>query len=272
MKQIWILANLTFKEGIRNRALFGITIVALMMLTATIILTGLFAHELGKVMMDLIFSTIAFSGLLLTFFVNINLMEKDIDKRTIYGVLSKPVSRTEYVLGKYLGLMILIFTALGFLLLFSAGIALVIKSITHPNYFRDFSWLCFFQAFFYELLMFMILNAVLIFFSSITTSSFLTLLFSVSVYITGQSIEEVVDFFKHEAARSGVAPSPLNSFIVDFLQYIFPNLSAFDIKTLAAHGRLLPLDHTLIVFGYGLIYTTLLLFFATIIFKRRELN
>jgi ABC-type transport system involved in multi-copper enzyme maturation permease subunit len=271
MNRIWALAILTFKEGIRDRALYGITIIALMMLLATILITNLFGYELGKVMVDLNLSTIAFAGLLLTFFVNINLMAKDIDKRTIYCVLSKPISRNEYILGKFTGLILLVFVALSFLALFSAVVASVLKSSSPAYYFRDFSWLCYLQAFLYELMMFLILNAIVVFFSSITTSSFLTLLFSVATYITGQSIEEVVQFFKGEAVTSGIS-SPVNQRIVEVFQYIFPNLSAFDIKTLASHGKLIATSHTLAIFGYGLIYTVLLLFFACLIFNRREFN
>lgn len=271
MNRIRALAILTFKEGIRDRALFGITIIALMMLLATILITNLFGHELGKVMVDLNLSTIVFAGLLLTFFVNINLMAKDIDKRTIYCVLSKPISRNEYILGKFAGLILLVFVSLSFLALFSAGVIYAIKA-SHPAYFfRDFSWQCYLQAFSYELMMFFILNAVIIFFSSITTSSFLTLLFSIATYITGQTIEEVVQFFKKEALSSGLS-SPFNQNFVEVLQYIFPNFSAFDIKTLASHGKLIATSHTLAVFGYSLIYTILLLFLAALIFNRREFN
>ena len=271
MNRILALAILTFKEGIRDRALFGITIIALMMFLTTIVITNLFGYELGKVMVDLNLSTIAFAGLLLTFFVNINLMAKDIDKRTVYCVLSKPISRSEYILGKYIGLILLIFVSLSFLALFSAGVSFLIKASYPPIYFRDFSWLCYLQAFGYELMMFLVLNAIVIFFSSITTSSFLTLLFSVATYITGQTIEEVMQFFKKEVLQSGVS-SAINQNIVEAAQYIFPNLSAFDIKTLASHGKLLATGHTLAVLSYSLIYTILLLFLASLIFNRREFN
>lgn len=271
MKRIQALAILTFKEGIRDRALYGITIMAVMMLLATILLTNLFGHELGKVMVDLCLSTIAFAGLLLTFFVNINLMAKDIDKRTVYSVLSKPFSRTEYIMGKYFGLILLVFVSLFLLVVFSTGIIFIIKSADASLYFKDFSWICYFQAFAFQLMMFVLLNAVIIFFSSITTSSFLTLIFSLSVYVTGQSIEEVVSFFKKEALVYNIT-SPVNQFVVEYLQYVFPNLSAFDIKMFASHGKLISISHTLSLFGYSIVYSALLLFFASLIFNKRELK
>ncbi len=271
MKRIYQLALLTFKEGIKERALYGISIIALVMLLATIIFTGLFGHELGKVIVDLTLSTIAFAGLLLTFFVNINLIAKDIDKRTIYCVLSKPISRTEYILGKYAGLMLIVFFALTFLTIFSTGVIYLVKSMNEAYFFKDFSWTCYFQAYLYELLMFCILNGIIIFYSSITTSSFITLLLSVATYITGQTIEEVLEFFKNEAAANQIV-SGANKVMVEIAQYIFPNLSAFDIKVLASHGKLLPFSHTSALIGYSIVYTAILLFAASLIFNRREFN
>ena len=108
IKRIWYLAALTFREGIRDRAVFGVMGIALLMFLATIAMTSMFGYDVGKVAVDLNLSVVAFTGLLLCFFVNINLLAKDIDKRTIYCVLSKPISRPEYILGKYAGTLSLI--------------------------------------------------------------------------------------------------------------------------------------------------------------------
>lgn len=271
MTRIFALTVLTFKEGVRDRALYGISFLAVMMLLATILFTNLFGHELGKVMVDLCLSTIAFSGLLLSFFINVNLMAKDIDKLTIYSVLSRPISRTEYVIGKYLGLVSIVVVSLFILLLISAGTIMIIKGGGNVKFFSNFSWTCYLQAFFYEILMFLILNAVIIFFSTITSSSFLTLIFSLSVYVTGQTMEEVVSFFKKEAVLYKIS-SPVNEVIVNYLQYVFPNLSAFDIKNFASHGKLVSSLHTVSLTGYAVFYSMLLIFFSIMIFKRRELK
>ena len=271
MKRIFALSILTFKEGVRDRALAGIFIIMVLMLFVTILVTSFFGHELGKVLVDLNLSAIAFAGLLMTFFVNINLISKDIDKRTIYCVLSKPLSRTEYIIGKYLGLILLVLVSLSCLMLISSGVVAVQKWAHAPEYFKDFYWSCFLQAYYYEILMFIILNAVIMFFSSITTSSFITLLFSVATYITGQTIEEIIKFFQNEAAASQM-PSTFHQAIIDIIEYLFPNFSAFDIKILSSHGKLMSLGHTVTITGYSLIYTAFLFFFASLIFSRREFN
>lgn len=271
IRRISALAYITFIEGIRDRALYGITIVALMMLCANILFTNLFGHEIGKVMVDLNLSTIAFAALLLTFFVNINLIAKDIDRRTIYCVLSKPLSRSEYIIGKYFGLIILVIVAILLLAMCSSVVVWFVKTSVDMYFFRTFSWACYSQAVFYAMLMFILLNAVVIFFSSVSTSAFLTMLFSIATYIVGQSIEEVLLFFKNEATTAGYS-SKLNEVLVEYLQYFIPNFSAFDIKILASHGKLMSTEHTLALIGYTILFSSLLIYFASLIFKRREFN
>ena len=106
------LIILYFKEGIRDRALIGIGFFSLLMMVSSLVVVSMFMRELDKVSVDINLSAITFAGLLLTFFVSINLMAKDMDKHTIYCVLSKPFSRSQYIWGKYLGIMLLIFMAI----------------------------------------------------------------------------------------------------------------------------------------------------------------
>ena len=128
LNRIWHLAVLTFKEGVRDRALYGVMIIALMMLVAGMGIVSLFGQELGKVAIDLTLSTVVFAGLILTFFANINLLRKDIDKRTIYSVLSKPISRREYILGKYVGLFSLVAVSTSLLALIGAAVCALLKA------------------------------------------------------------------------------------------------------------------------------------------------
>ena len=181
---------LTFKEGIRDKAILGIGLFSLLMMSVTFVVISFFMRELDKVAVDINLSAISLAGLLLTFFVSINLMAKDIDQHTIYCVLSKPFSRAQYIWGKYLGIMSIIIVAFLILTLFSS-ITIAIAEMQYEKWFKAFSWIAYFKAVYAGLLMFFVLNAVVVFFSSITTIAFITLLFSISTYIAGQTIEEV---------------------------------------------------------------------------------
>jgi len=268
-RRILSLAMLTFREGIRDRALYGIGLFALMMMGLSIIVVGFFMRELHKVTVDINISAITFAGLLMTFSLSVNLMAKDIDKRTIYCVLSKPFSRTQYLVGKFFGLILLNLIALCVLTSISTLTIWLIKSL-YPAYFKEFAWMGFYQAVFAEFLMFIILNAIVIFFSTISTSSFLTLLFTIATYVAGQTIEEVIQFIQSQAQTIPLTKGV--QWVIKITQYIIPNLSAYDLKIKAGHGLTISFPYLLTITGYSLIYSTVLLLLAAMIFKRRELT
>jgi ABC-type transport system involved in multi-copper enzyme maturation permease subunit len=268
-RRIISLAGLTFKEGIRDRAIYGIGLFALMMMAFSMIIVSFFMRELYKVTVDINISAITFAGLLLTFSLSVNLMAKDMDKRTIYCVLSKPFSRSEYLLGKFFGMVMLNLAALGVLTLVSTLNVWLIQSM-YPNYFKAFVWSGFFQAIFSEFLMFIVLNAMVVFYSTVSTSSFITLLFTISTYIAGQTIEEVVLYIKSQANSLDLSQSV--QWVIQISQYILPNLSVFDIKIKAAHGLSISLIYLLSITAYSLIYSAVLLLLASMIFRRRELT
>ncbi len=268
--RLFALAVLTYKEGVRDRALFGIGLFSLVLMIGSFLVVSMFMRELNKVTVDINLSAIAFAGLLLTFFVSINLMAKDMDRRTIYLVMSKPFSRAQYIWGKYLGIMLLILVALGILTLCSTLTIWFTKS-QYTIYFKGFSWLEFYKAVYAQILMLGLLNAWVVFYSTITTSSFITFLFSISTYVAGQTIEEVVLFLKTEQATGMVMDQSINT-LIHVVQYILPNLSVFDLKIQSAHAIVIPWDYLLTITGYSVTYTIVLLVLASIIFKRRELR
>lgn len=271
MSHILALASITFREGIRNRTVFGILLFSLFILGLNISVAGFFMRDIGKVSTDMNLSALSFAGLLLIFFVGINLIAKDIDKKTIHLVLSKPISRVEYIWGKFLGIQLFIAVSLVFLVILSAGTMFLLQHI-YPDYFGQFSWPVFFIACFFILGKLSVLSAIVVFFSSVTTSSFITLMFSICVYIMGVSIEEVVFYLQSHLAAEGLAISESLRRIVEVLSYIVPNFSVFDFKAEAAHGLAVGWDRIVLSIGYGMAYVVLLLVLASLIFQRREFN
>jgi ABC-type transport system involved in multi-copper enzyme maturation permease subunit len=271
MKHVFALAVITFKEGIRNRSVFGILLFSLFILGLNIAVAGFFMRDIGKVSADMNLSALSFAGLLLVLFVGLNLMAKDIDKKTIHLVLSKPISRVEYIWGKFLGIQFFIVSSLSFLIALSSGTMFLLQSI-YPGYFEHFSWPIFFLACFFILVKLSVLSAIVVFLSSITTSSFITLIFSICVFIMGVSIEEVVFYLRSHFAAEGLAISDPLRRVIEIISYIVPNFSAFDFKTEAAHGLAVGWSRIGFSLGYGVTYLVLLLLFASFIFQRREFN
>ncbi|MBN2429353.1 MAG: ABC transporter permease [Deltaproteobacteria bacterium] len=269
MKRISALALITYKEGIRNRSLFGILAFALFVLGLNIAVAGFFMREVGKVTVDMNLSALTFSGLLLVFFVALNLMAKDIDKKTIQLVFSKPISRAEYIIGKYLGIQVFILVSLSVLFTMSTATVFLVKNI-YPGYFSGFSWSAFFIASFFVFLKLAVLSAILVFFSTITTSSFACLIFTVCVYLVGETLEDVIFYIKSGFRTEDISEA-LQGFI-DIISYVFPNFSLFDFKLEAAHG--LAVAPTRLGFGlfYGVLYIFIILSFACLFFQRREFH
>lgn len=271
MKAVLSLAIITFKEGIRNRSLFGIALVALFLFGLNITVAGFFMRDIGKVTVDMNLSALTIAGLLLVFFVGVNLMAKDIDRKTIHLVLSKPLGRAHYIWGKYLGIQFFVTVSLLLLAGCSSLTVLLLKSM-YPAYFGGFTWPIFFVAILFVLVKFWVLGAVVIFFSSLTTSSLITLIFSLGAYLAGVTIEEVVFYLKTEmAAQEQLISESLKNFI-EAITWILPNFAAFDFSLEAAHGLALDSERLFGVFSYGVLYSVILLLLASLIFSRREFN
>lgn len=271
MMRTFSLATITFKEGIRNRALFGIALFALFMLGLNIAVAGFFMRDIGKVTVDMNLSALSFAGLLLILFVGINLMAKDIDRKTIHLVLSKPISRAQYIWGKFLGIQLFALVSLSILVGFSCATVFLLLRL-YPDYFVGFYWSKFFIASFFVFVKISVLTGIVVFFSSITSSSFITLIFSISCYIVGVTIEEVVFYLQSEfAAREVLISGALKNFIA-VITFLLPNLTVFDFSLEAAHGLPITGSRFFLSLGYGGIYVTLLLVLASVVFSRREFN
>lgn len=268
MIALWPIAVITFKEGIRNRAVYGISIFALLLLGANLLISGMIMQEVGKVAVDMALSTISFAGLLLVLFIGINLMAKDLDKKTIYMVLSRPISRFQYILGKFLGMTLLILVTLSVLSIFAALSILMVK-MSYPGYFPRFSWSMVLLAISFASLMLILLSALSFLFASFASTSFITLVLTIITYIIGQSISDVKALVEAPQVV-GIQVSPLTVKVVQIAYYIFPNLSLFDIKTQAAHGLAVSPSYIFWVVSYGFIYTCIAIILAAIIFRRRE--
>ncbi len=268
MMTLWPIALITFKEGIRNRALYGITLLAIMLLIANFLISGLFMQEVGKVAVDIALSAVSFSGLLLVLFVGINLMAKDLDKKTIYMVLSRPISRSQYIVGKFLGMTLLILTTMIFLSVCAMASIEIIR-LAYPVLFPRFSWLMVLLALSFSTLAMILLSALAFLFSSFTSTSFITLVLTVSAYIIGQSLGDVKALVEAPQVV-GIQVSTMTVKLVQIAYYLFPNLSFFDIKLQAAHD--IPLAPSYIFWSvtYGIVYTILAITAAAVIFRRRE--
>lgn len=267
MTAVWSVALITFKEGIKNRVIFGIFIIALLLFAATTTVTTLFMRDIVKVAVDLSLSTVSFAGLLTLLFIGVNLFGKDLDKRTIYMVISRPISRSEYLVGKFIGIVLLAFAVVAFL-----GILSVVPVILSKRFYyypeARFDWWIYFIAVVYIFIKLAVVSAVITLFASFTSNSFIALVLSLVVYFIGQSTEGVRLLLTAQVEK--VEVSPILSYMVDIAYYIFPNISVFDLKIQAAHGLSIGPSYIIWTALYAVFYIVIVLSLGALAFRRRE--
>ena len=269
MKKIYATALLTIKEGIRQRIILGIFVFSLTACCFAVLIGGMFMRDIAKVIIDFCLTAVNLGGLLIPFFLAINFLSKDIENKTIFTILARTVSRSQYIIGTYFGLISLavlimvILTCATFLSIFTGQL------LYGTDFFQSVSYVAISIAAIGSLFSVMLLSSLVILWSTLTANSFLVTILTFFTYIIGNSINDVVTFIK--ADISDVEISPITQTIINTVQFLFPNLAAFDLKAQAAHGIIMPPVQLLTLAGYGITYTVAVLALAVIFFKHRDI-
>ncbi len=252
MKNIIVIAKNTFREAIRDKVLYAILGFA-----ALFILSDLFISEIatGDIVPVKSFGLggIYIFGIITTIFLGSSIVYKEIELRTLYFVLSKPVSRASVLLGKYIGLLAAI-TAIT-LLMTAVYLAVVFYESGQVDY----------RGLVAVLLQIMeqgLFVALLIFLSS-ALAPLTSTICSIMLLFVGHLIGPAA----HESKTIGGAAAKL----VSFIYYVFPNLEKFNVRNLVAHDAAIPASLIMLSLLYAVIYSAVLLYLANLLFKRREL-
>lgn len=267
---IWPIALLTFKEGLRHRILYGVLVFAMLVMLFTITASGLFMRDVQKIILDISLSAMSLAGLLIPFFLTISLLSRDIEQRTAFTILAKAVSRSHYILGKYLGISLLSCLVVAILFCFTL-LTIQIAQLVYPAHlFTGLKYSAVVVACFMILVGILALNSCVFFWCSITTSSFLATLLAIATYLIGQTSEDLVRFMSLE--NSGVTISPLTQKTVTAALYTFPNLAAFDFKHQAGYGLFISSQEIVFALFYALAYISAMLILSMLIFSKRDLS
>jgi ABC-type transport system involved in multi-copper enzyme maturation permease subunit len=252
--RIWAVASNVFREVVRDRILFVIGFYAVLMLAASRILPEIASGAQDKVILDFGAGSASLLGVVVAIFVGTNLINKEIEKRTVFVIITKPVSSLEFILGKHLGLS----AVLGILVGGMTTIYLSILSLSRIDYQLIPLIL---SAFLLFLELSLLTAAALLF--SVFTSSILAILLTSSLYLVGHLSGTMVKL-------SSITKNPSFQQFTDNLYLILPNLERLNLKNTAVYGVIPQADTLLINAGYALIYTTALLMITTMIFSRRQ--
>jgi len=253
IERVYGVALNTFRESVRDKVLLTLIVFAVLVMGSAKVIQPLALGEEAKVIKDLGLSAITLFCVLIAILVGGRIVYKEIEKRTIYIMLAKPVRRWEFILGKYLGLMavlgvsLVVMTAAFYAILLLMGIG-----------FQSYLLLAILMTF-CELA---ILTAVAVMFSTFSTP-ITGAVFTFAVYFVGHLTRDL----KLLAAMS---PSPVVKAVSYFLYFVLPNLSNFNIRAEVVYGA--PLDpYALLLSGlYALVYSVTLLLISVAIFSRKE--
>ncbi|RKZ16369.1 ABC transporter permease [bacterium] len=251
--RILAIARNTFREAVRDRIFALVAVFGLLLVSSSIILSPLTIGAQQKLVADIGLASISVFSVLVVLFVGSGLVNKEVDKRTIMTILSKPVSRFEYLFGKYLGLLGTIGVMIGAMsVLFALALLATGSSFELPYLF----------SLGLTVVEMMVVTSVVIFFSSFT-SSVLTSIFTLGVFLAGRMLPDLERF-------AIVTGNPDVELTTNLLKYVLPNLDLFDVRNAAVHG--LPIDpaHVAWAVVYGIIYSAVLLLLADRLFRRRE--
>lgn len=252
--RISTIATNVFWEVIRDRVLYLIILFALGMGAAVRLIPELAATAENKIILDVGLVAISITGLIVTVFIGTGLVNKEIEKRTVYILVSKPISHSELIIGKHVGLsavlaiLIAVMTVIYLIIITLARISYVLENILIASF---FIWL--------EL---SLLVAVGILFG-VFTSSLLATLLTLAVYLMGNSTRDLValgQLTKNDAIEQ----------LMLSIYLVLPDLARLNLKNDAVYGQLPHLATLITHAGYGLVYIILLLSIASLIFSRRE--
>ena len=263
------VALLCFREGLRHRILYGIFVCAALLMLFSLLISGLFMRDILKIILDICLAATTLGGLLVPFFLAVNVLAGDIDEKTFATILARPVDRASYILGKFFGLALLTLTIMGVLTLATLLAVVGASLIYAPHFLESLSVPAILAAIGFKGLGIVLLNSLVLLWSTVTTSTFLATLLTLFTYLIGQTVEDVVRFLSLE--HQGVALSPVVSAVAKASLYVFPNLAACDLKQQAAHCLFPAWRETAVLVVYGLCYIGLMLFLAAFFFRRRDL-
>jgi ABC-type transport system involved in multi-copper enzyme maturation permease subunit len=249
------IARNTVREALRDKVLYLFLGFAVLLLVSTKLFGMLTVGDEGKVIKDFGLAGIQFFSMLIAVMMSVLLISREVDNRTVFNILSKPVARWQFLLGKYLGLVAVV--ALNMALMVTLLVVLV------GLYQRELDLVLIFAGAM-TLLEMALLTAFATLFA-VLTKPMLGSVLTLTVFVVGHLSEDVWLLTQH--IQTGVSRP-----VIAAVYYVLPNLNRFNFKTEVVHG--LAIQPSTIVWAviYGLAYTALVLFLATIRFGRKDLE
>ena len=266
MRAVSSIAANVFRESVRDRVPYNLVVFAVLLIGSSYLLGQLTAGQDIKIIKDLGLAATSIFGLFIAIFIGIGLVSKEVERRSVYALLSKPISRPQFIAGKYAGLVLTLAAnvtvmtlALYFVLSYMTYLAPPDSRAAWETPGTDPALLKAILLIFVEL---MLITAIALFFSTFS-SPMLAAALTFGLYIAGHFNADLRNYGQ-------VVDAPVAAAFARVLYYVVPDLSAFDVKMQVVHGMAVPAGYIATTVAYGAAYITALLLAATFIFSRRD--
>jgi Cu-processing system permease protein len=253
MKPIRIIALNTFREIIRDRILYGILVFALLLIGVSLVLGDLSFAENARISADFGFAGIQLSAAILAMFAGSTLVAREIEKQTVLTLLAKPVTRTQFLVGKFLGLSLVVLVVMVGLAAVLAGLLLALGLAIK---------LSFVQSLYGIFLEAVILTATALFFGSFSRP-IMTVVFTVSLFLIGHWVDSLGYFIKK-------TQSDAFRVVMEIVSEIVPNLEKFNWRSAPIYGQTISAQEIGVASLYCVGWVLFLMTCTTIFFRRRD--
>lgn len=266
MRAVRHIAVNVFRESVRDRVLYNLVLFAILLIGSSYLLAQLTAGQDVKIIKDLGLAATSLFGLFIAVFIGIGLVSKEVEKRSIYALLSKPISRPQFIAGKYAGLVLTLAVNIAVMTVALYAVLGYLSWIESPEF--KASWEApgpdpaLLTAIFLIFVELMLVTAIALFFSTFS-SPILSAALTFGLYIAGNFNADLKNFEQ-------VVDSRAAAWLARGLYYVLPDLSAFDVKTLVVHGFPVEAGYVASTTAYGALYVAALLLASTYIFTRRD--
>jgi len=266
MRILGCIALNVFKESVRDKVLYNLVFFAVLLIAVSFLLGQLTAGQDMKIIKDLGLAAMSWFGLFIAVFIGIGLVSKEVERKSIYSLLSKPIRREELVIGKYLGLVLTLLVNLSIMTvayyLVLGGMAWMMGGWHLPIWEAPAMDPRLIKAIVMILLQLMMVTAIALLFSTFSTP-LLSAALTFGFYIVGHFNADLKTF------EAIVDSKPL-IYLAKALYYLLPNFAALDIKAQVVHAQPVPLGGLLMNTAYALTFIGALLTAATLIFRQRD--
>jgi Cu-processing system permease protein len=261
----WIAVNV-FRESVRDKVLYNLVFFAILLIGASYLIGQLTAGQDVKIIKDLGLAATSIFGVFMAVFIGIGLVAKEVEKRSIYSLLAKPIERYQLVVGKYAGLLLTLAVNLSIMALALYGVLAYMAWSLGPDAAKgwerpalDPALVRAFALTFIELA---IVTAIALFFSTFSTPM-LSAALTFGLFVAGRFSADLRNF-------NQVVESPAAARLAEALYWVLPNLAPFDVRSQVVHGQPVPLGYMALTASYGLLYIAALIVLAALIFSRRD--